>query len=226
MWSDRIIVNEWLLWNTKRDWRGTKRPFESTNVFVGEQKSHKNNLQWQYYIRVIAERCDHECGSSGGKKSAQSSSRLCSRSIFSKFKRERKTRKGENKREKLGETGWGKEEWDSRLTLLYLHSLEKMWKNTIVLRLQQPTAYKPMSERKAVKLHFTQSTLTHYPIDQLYTTLFYKRLSCEGNWSCKRLYQEGGTSEAAAIVHMFLVFCRVVGRSRLHLYLLFIESQL
>lgn len=104
-------------------------------------------------------------------------SRLCSTVTVSKLKREnkRKRRGGKESRRRgrreiqRGGNRTRNEERDSRLTLLYFHSLQKMWENTI--RLQQPTAYKPMLERKAVKLYFTQSTLTHYPIDQLYNAL-------------------------------------------------------
>lgn len=39
-----------------------------------------------------------------------------------------------------------------------------------------------LCQRKAVKLYFTQSTLTHYPIEQLYNALGYKLFSCERNW--------------------------------------------
>lgn len=39
-----------------------------------------------------------------------------------------------------------------------------------------------LCQREAVKLYFTQSTLTHYPIEQLYNALGYKLFSCEGNW--------------------------------------------
>lgn len=39
-----------------------------------------------------------------------------------------------------------------------------------------------LCQSEAVKLYFTQSTLTHYPIEQLYNALGYKLFSCEGNW--------------------------------------------
>lgn len=36
---------------------------------------------------------------------------------------------------------------------------------------------------KAVKLCFTQSAQTHYPIEPLHNSLSYKLFFCEGNWS-------------------------------------------
>lgn len=117
------------------------------------------------------------------KSSVELSSRLCSTSIFSKFGSEKEKEgelRGEQKKQQRGSDGARGRAGSHCFTFIHFR---KMCENTIVLRLQQPGAYKPMSERKAVKLHFTQSALTHYPIDQLYNALFYKRFSCEGNWS-------------------------------------------
>lgn len=102
-----------------------------------------------------------------------------------------------NTREKEGqpetEQRAGKEERDSRLTLLYFHSLLKMWKNTIAVHLQQPTAYKPMSEESCQTVFHTEYSdlLSHRPAVQciaLQTVLLWKKLVLP---MCKLLYQEG-----------------------------------
>lgn len=83
------------------------------------------------------------------------------------------------------------------------HSVLKMRENTMVLRFQQPTAYKPMSEGSCQTVFHTKYSdpLSHRPAVQctvLQTVLLWRKLVVP---MCKPLYQ-GGQAEAAAIVHV------------------------
>ena len=74
------------------------------------------------------------------------------------FTREKKCREWEERERKPrgGVTGWEKEE-RARTALLFIH-FWKCKKNTIALRLQQPTAYKPMSEESCQTVFHTESS--------------------------------------------------------------------
>lgn len=62
-----------------------------------------------------------------------------------------------------------------------------------------------LCQRKTVKLCFTQSALTHYPIEQLYnalvTVFLWRKLVVP---MCKELYQEGDKLAAIVVVLGFL----------------------
>lgn len=132
----------------------------------------------------------------------QWSSRLCSKSMLSKFKREREKKKGGGWGEKRkGRRGRARKRQSQRGSnearkeqQAYFHSLLKMWENTIALRLQQPTAYKPMSEGSCQTVFHTKYSdpLSHGPAVQCtapQTVLLWRKLVVP---MCKLLYQEGG----------------------------------
>lgn len=143
-----------------------------------------------------------------------------------KIQERRKKKRGEGGRERgRGREGATGQEGKKGSADLLSFSSEN-WRNTIALRLQQPTAYKPMSEESCQTVLHT-STLTHYPIDQLYNAPCYKLFSCEGNWlfQCLSYCIKKDTSQAPAIVHVLssLRILTEVGLS-LHLYLQCVAS--
>lgn len=113
-----------------------------------------------------------------------------------KKKKEKRARKGEKmgepEREQQGEKGRKGQQAHTALLSFTSENVKKK-KPTIALRLQQPTAYKPMSEKSCQTVFHTEYSdpLSHRPAVQctaLQTVLLWRKLVVP---MCKLLYQEG-----------------------------------
>lgn len=105
--------------------------------------------------------------------------------MLSKCVRERKHKEGDERKEKQTKRksprkSNGAQKIKKGTAGLLLFTSEKVRKHSWAI--VTAANHVRLCPRKAVIMCFTQSSLTHYPIEQLYNALGYKLFSCEGNW--------------------------------------------